>query len=150
MREELGNKLDAILKEIKSNKSSSTVTNPRYEMNDIQNMQSSGSKTNKSIGVHASYNENRDSENEDYLLQASKMRDLRHPARPFHRRETNLNETMVSEEDSEEEDYHNIENRICNNSLSIELENLFWHEVKFQFLRFLVYEDHITSAGSLD
>ena len=45
MREEMENKLDAILKEIKSNKIASTVTNPRSEMNEIQKMQPSGSKT---------------------------------------------------------------------------------------------------------
>ena len=106
MREEMENKLDAILNEIKSNKSASTVTNPRSEMNEIQNMQPSGSKTNKSTGVHASYNENIDSEDEDCPLQASKMRDLRHPAKPFHRSETNLDRTLISDEDSEVEDYH--------------------------------------------
>ena len=106
MREEMENKLDAILKEIKSNKSASTVTNPRSEMNEIQNMQPSGSKTNKSNGVHASYNENIDSEDEDHPLQASKMGDLRHPAKPFHRSETNLDRTLISDEDSEVEDYH--------------------------------------------
>ena len=108
MREEMENKLDAILKEIKSNKSAFTVTNPRSEMDGIQNMQPSGSKTNKSIGVHASYNENIDSEDEDYPLQASKMRDLRHPAKPFHRSETNLDRTLISDEDSEVEDYHMV------------------------------------------
>ena len=71
-------------------------------------MQPSESKTNMSIGVHASFNDNSDSENEDYLLQASKMRDLRPPARPFHESETILDETLVSEEDSEEEDYHSF------------------------------------------
>ena len=101
------NKLDAILKEIKSNKSTSTVTNPRSEMDEIQNMQPSGSNTNKSTGVHASYNENIDSEDEDYPLQASKMRNLRHPAKPLHRSETNLDRTLISDEDSEVEDYHN-------------------------------------------
>ena len=107
MREEMENKLDVILKEMRSNKSASTVTNPRSEMDGIRNMQPSGSKTNKSIGVHASFNENIDSEDEDYPLQASKMRDLRHPAKPFHRSETNLDRTLVSDEDSEVEDYHN-------------------------------------------
>ena len=82
------------------------MTNPGSEINDIQNMQPSGSKTNRSIGVHASYNDNSDTENEDYPLQASKLRDLRHPAKPFHESETNSDETMISEEDSEEEDYH--------------------------------------------
>ena len=105
-RGEMENKLDTILKEIKSNKSASTVTNPRSEVNEIQNMQPSGSKTNKSTEVHASYNENTDSEDEDYSLLASKMRDLRHPAKPFHRSETNLDRTLISEEDSEVEDYH--------------------------------------------
>ena len=38
------NKLDAILKEIKSNKSASTVTNPRSEIIDTQNMQPSDPK----------------------------------------------------------------------------------------------------------
>ena len=57
--------------------------------------------------MHASYNENSDSEDEDYPLHASKMKDLRHPAKPFYRSETNLDEALVSEEDFEEEDYHN-------------------------------------------
>ena len=52
------NKLDALLKEIKSNKSASTLTNPRSEIIDTQKMQPSGSKIDKFIGVHASYNEN--------------------------------------------------------------------------------------------
>ena len=34
------------------------------------------------------------------------MKDLWHPAKPFYGSETNLDETLVSEEDSEEEDYH--------------------------------------------
>ena len=108
IKEELENKLDAILKEIKSNKSTSTVTNPRSEINDAQNMQPSGSKTNKSIGVHASNNENSYSEDEDYTLQASRMKDFKHPAKPLHRSESNLDETIVSNDDYEEEDYHTL------------------------------------------
>ena len=75
MREEMENKLETILKEIKSNKSVSTVTNPRSEINEnkdpqplLQNKSKSGSKTNRSIGVHASNNENSDSENDDHPL----------------------------------------------------------------------------------
>ena len=105
------NNLDAILKEIKSNKSVSTVTNPRSEMNDIQNMQPSGSKTIRIIGVHASHIYNSDSENEDYLSQASKMRDLRHPVKPLFRNESDVDVTIRSDEESdieEEEDYHMV------------------------------------------
>ena len=105
----MDNKLDAILKKIKSNKRASTVTNPRSEMNDTQNMQPSESKIDESIGVHSSYNKNSDSENEDYPLQASKMKVLVHPAKLFYRSETNLDETLVSEEDSEEEYYHTVD-----------------------------------------
>ena len=73
MREEMENKLEMILKEMKSKKSASTVTNPRSEINENRDPQPSGSKAKRSIGVHASNNENSDSENEDYPLRASKM-----------------------------------------------------------------------------
>ena len=113
MREEMKNKLDAILKEIKSNKSASTVTNRRSEVNDIQNMQPSGSKTNRSIGVHASFNDNSDSENEDYPFQASKMKDLKHPAKPLFRSESDVHVTIHSDEKSDiEEDYHRDHERL--------------------------------------
>ena len=79
MREEMHNKFEAILREIRTNKNASTVTNPRSETNEIQDSQPSGSKT-KSIGVHASNNENSDFENDDYPLRASKMKDVKHPA----------------------------------------------------------------------
>ena len=39
MREEMDNKLEAILREIKTNKSSSTATNPRSDINEIQENQ---------------------------------------------------------------------------------------------------------------
>ena len=65
MREEMRNKLETILKEIKPEKSASTVTNPRSELNENRDPQPSGSKTNRSIGVQASNNENSDSENDE-------------------------------------------------------------------------------------
>ena len=108
MREEMENKLEAILREIKSNKSASTVTNPRSDINKIRENQPSGSKLSKSIGVRASNNEDSDSENDDYPLRASKMKDLKHPARPLVETETDLDQTIHSNEESEGEDYHNI------------------------------------------
>ena len=36
------------------------------------------------------------------------MKGLRHPASPLYRSETNLDENLVSEEDSEEEGYHRM------------------------------------------
>ena len=108
MREEMDSKFEAILKEIKTSKNASTITNPRSESNETQNTQPSGSK-NMSIGVHASVNDNSDPENEDsHPIRASNMHELRNPAKPFCQNRFELNETIVSNEDSEEEDYHMV------------------------------------------
>ena len=89
MREEMDNKLEAILRrEVKSNKTTSTVTSPRSEINQTQDPQQSGSKTNKSIGVRASNIENTDSENDDYPPRASKLKVLKHPAKPLFQNES--------------------------------------------------------------
>ena len=66
-----------------------------------------GSKT-RSIGVHASNNENSDTENDDCPLRASKMKDLRHPAEPFFQKESDIDVTILPNEESEEEDYHSL------------------------------------------
>ena len=95
----------AILKK-RINEGVSTVTNPSSKMNEIQSTQPSGSKNDKSIGVHASNNENSGSEDKDYLLKASEIKDLKHPAKPLCRKGLNLDTTIVSNEDSEEEDCH--------------------------------------------
>ena len=104
MREEMENKLEMILKEIKSNKSASTVTKPRSEINENRDSQPSGSKTNRSIGVHASNNENSDSEDDDFPLRASKMKDLRHPARPKFHNESDVDVTIHPDEESDTEE----------------------------------------------
>ena len=108
MREEIDSKFEAILREIKTSKIASTITNPRSESNEAQNTQPSGSR-DRSIGVHASVNENSDCENEDsHPIRASNMHELRNPAKPFCQNRFELDETIVSNEDSEEEDYHNL------------------------------------------
>ena len=106
------NKFDAILKEIRTNKTTSTITNPRSEINGTQNSQPSGSKSNRSNGVHASNLENSDTEDEDdHPLRASEMHELRNAARPVYQNIPNLDGTIVSNEDSEEEeDCHRLRN----------------------------------------
>ena len=109
LREEMENKLlDAILMKTKTNKSTSMTTNPRSEMNEIESMQPSGSKGKRSMGVNASDNESIDSENEDIPLKASEMRDSRHPAKPIHQNDTTLDATVIFNEESDQEDYHNV------------------------------------------
>ena len=95
-----------ILKEVKNNKSESTATNPVSEANVTQNTQQSGSNVNKSIGVHASNIGNLDSENDDFPLRASKMKDLKHPANPVFQNESDVDVTILSNEESDEADYH--------------------------------------------
>ena len=107
---EMENKLETILREINSNKSASTVTNQRSETNEMLDMRPSGSNVNKSVGVHASNIENSASEDEDYPLKASKMKDLKHPAKPFYPNESDVNVTMHTDEETDEEDYHSNEN----------------------------------------
>ena len=110
MREEMDNKLEAILKEIKCNKSASITTNPRSDANEIQESRPSGSRLNTSIGVRASNIENSDSENDDYRFKASKMKNLKHPAKLLFRSESGVDVTIQSDEESNseslEEDYH--------------------------------------------
>ena len=112
MREEMDSKLEAILKEIKCNKSASITTNPRSEANEIQEPRPSGSRLDPSIGVRASNNGNSDSENDDYPLRASKMKDLKHPAKPLFRSESDVDMTIHSDEESNaeslDEDYHMV------------------------------------------
>ena len=74
-------------------------------MNEMRNKQLSGSTNVQSIEIHASNNENSGSEEDDHSLRASNMSELSNPAKPFHQNELDLDETMISNEDSEE-DYH--------------------------------------------
>ena len=75
-------------------------------MNKMQNRQLSGSKNVQSIGVHASNNGNSDSVEDDHPLRASNMSELNNAAKPSHQNELDLVETMISNEDSETEEYH--------------------------------------------
>ena len=111
MREEMDNRFEAIFRETKTNKNASTVTNPRSEFNQIRDPQPSGSKT-KSIGVRASNNKNSDSENGDYPLTASKMKDLKHPTKPFFQNQSDVDVTILSNEETDaEEDYYRAETK---------------------------------------
>ena len=97
MREEMDSKLEAILKERKCIKSASVTTNPRSDANEIQEPRPSESRSDPSIGVRASDYGNSDSENDDYPLRASKMKDLKHPAKPLFRSESDVDTTVVRE-----------------------------------------------------
>ena len=106
IREEMAKKFEAISKEVKSNKTASTVTNPRSELNVMQNRQFLGSEKVQSIEIHASNNENSAFESNNYPLRASKMKDLKQPVKPLFQNESDVDATILSNEESDEEDYH--------------------------------------------
>ena len=54
------------------------------------------------MGVHASITV--DSDSDDHPLRAFDMNELRHPAKPFCQNELDLDGTLISNEDTEEED----------------------------------------------
>ena len=72
----------------------------------MQSMQSSESKVNKSTGVHASNIENSNSEDNFYPLRTSKMKNLKHSAKPLYQNESDVDVTILSKENSDVEDYH--------------------------------------------
>ena len=63
-----------------------------------------GIQNERSIGVRASNNKNPESENDDNPLRASKMKDLRHPAKSLYQNELNLEDEIIASE----EDYHSM------------------------------------------
>ena len=60
------------------------------------------------MGVCTSNIENSDFENDDYPLRASQMRDLKHLAKPLFQHESDVDVTILSNEKSDEEDYHMV------------------------------------------
>ena len=100
------NKVEVILREIRTDNSASTITNPRSEINRTQNTESTGSRNDRSIGVHAPNIENSDTEKEFHSLRASDMSELRNPAKPLYQNTPNLDESVIPNEDPEQEDYH--------------------------------------------
>ena len=85
----------------KDEKEDNTKQEDTYKM---QNVRLTGSKIVQSIGVRASNNENPDSENDDYPPRVSKMKDLKHPAKPLFQNESDVDVTIRSNEESD--DYH--------------------------------------------
>ena len=77
----------------------------------MQNSRHFGSKNERSIGVRASNNKNPESENDDNPLRASKMKDLKHPAKSLYQNELNLEDEIIASE----EDYHMVTG--ANNSI---------------------------------
>ena len=102
----MDNKLQTIQKDIRTNKIASTTTNTRSETLELHHFHSSELETDWSIRVRASNLENSGSENEDYSLRPSGMKNLRHPAKPLYKSDLDLDATIVSNEDSEEDDCH--------------------------------------------
>ena len=82
------------------------------------------------LGVRASNNKNPESENDDNPLRASKMKDLRHPAKSLYQNDLNLEDEIIASE----EDYH-TKNHTCTTELKSKVRMFKWslHEQKLSF-----------------
>ena len=100
------NKVEAILREIRTENSASTITNSSSQINRTQNTKPTRSRNDRSIGILATNIKNSDTENEDNPLRASDMNGLRNPAESLYQNTPNLDESVIPNEDPEEEDYH--------------------------------------------
>ena len=76
------------------------------ETNEIEKTRPSGSQNGQSIGVHASENENSESDDEDNPLRSAEIKDLGKLSKPLYRNQLDLNATIVSNGDSEKGDHH--------------------------------------------
>ena len=130
MRSEVEDKLEAILKGIRSIQSISTVTSPRSEIIDTQNIRPSGSGNEQFMRVRASEIENIDLEGEDYPLRASEMRELGHP---ILQNVLHLDETVIKN-DHPEEGYNTP---LYRNDGKRHLPNLCLFELEFLLLTLL-------------
>ena len=74
----------------------------------MQNARPSRSKSERSIGVHASDNKNSDSGKEDNPLTASEIKDLRQPVTTLFRNEPNQDQTITINENYQKEDYQSL------------------------------------------
>ena len=105
MKEDMSNRIEIILKETSTNKTTSTI-----KTSHIRNEQNS---ENSTIGiqrryvywnsVHASNFGNSGSKNRSHQLMAADLREIRNLARPFYQKVPTLNETIILNEDFEEE-----------------------------------------------
>ena len=77
------------------------------DISETQDPQPSGSKIDKSIGVRSFNNKNSYPEDDDYPLRVPKMKDLNHTAKPLFQSESDVDVTILSNEESNEKDYHN-------------------------------------------
>ena len=79
-------------------------------MDEIQIRRLPGCKNVQSIGIHSSNTVDSILEEEEdiHSLRVSDMIELRNPAKLFCRTELNLDETLISNEDYEEEDYNMV------------------------------------------
>ena len=86
----MDNKLETILREIRTNNTLSTPANPRSQKIETLNAQQ--------IFVRAPNIEKSNSENEGHPPKAPESKNLRHPAQPLYRNELDLDATIISNE----------------------------------------------------
>ena len=105
---EMDEKLEKILKEMKSNRRTQSLPNRRYREQNTPRAGTSKYTSNEDGEENASEPENQECEIQDSPFRPSKLNELRTPIQPLSIQNIDLNDSVVINEDRTGEDYHMV------------------------------------------
>ena len=108
LRKEMDEKLEKILKEIKNNRRTQSVTNRRYREQNTPRAGTSKYASNEDGEENASEPENQECEIQDNPFRPSNLNELRTPMQPLSMQNIDLNDSVVTNEDRTGDDFHII------------------------------------------
>ena len=106
LREEMDEKLEKILKEMKNNRRTQSVPNRRYREQNNLRAATSKHTSNEDGEENASEPENQECEIQYNPFKPSNLNELRTPIQPLSIQNIDLNDSVVINEDRTGEDYH--------------------------------------------
>ena len=108
LREEMNEKLEKILKAMKSSRKAQFVTNRRNQEQNTPQAATSKNKNTKDDEANASEPEDQENEIQDSPFRPSNMNEFKTPMKPLNLQNIDLNDSVVINEDRIGEYYHNI------------------------------------------
>ena len=127
LREEMDEKLEKILKEMKNNRRTQSVPNRRYREQNTPRAGTSKYTRNDDGEENASEPENQECEIPDNPFRPSNLNELRTPIQPLSMQNIDLNDSVVINEDRTGEDYHT-----CRKAIRDTTRAKFWRKVLSQ------------------
>ena len=106
LRKEMDEKLEKILKEMKNNRRTQSVSNRRCREQNTPRAGTSKYTSNEDGEENAFEPENQECEIQDNLFRPSNLNELRTPIQPLSMQNIDRNDSVVKNEDRTQEDYH--------------------------------------------